>query len=252
MRWFLLSSAVVLWAGTASAAVINFEAGFTDNTPLTPTSFAAQGVTFSTINADEPELTLEVEAYGSSDPTPQGFVRDQGGGRDVVDPGLEERIGNFFLRTGGDIVDRDFAGEEIFRIEYDIAPFGFISGEIWDIDGNRRQGTEQWRIDAFDAAGSLLGSVLSPLGTTTGNSSLDGDVWQFTFTDSSVGGDIALVERLDFVFTGSKTTGIGLAFDNFVTGVAPMPVPATLPLLLAALGGASLWARRRRSVSDAG
>lgn len=241
------AAAMLAMPALAAAAVIDFETGFVDNEALTPTSFVAEGVVFSTINPDDPALTLEVEAVGPNDPDPQGFLRDVTGLRDEVVPGRAARIGNFFLRTGPPIEDRDFAGEPVFRISYLDAPVSFIRGEIWDIDGNPGQGSEQWRIDAFDAGGGQLGSVLSPLGTTNDAASLDGDVWTFSFDDATVGGDISAVARLDFIFTGSKTTGLGLAFDNFVTGTAPIPLPATLPLLLAALGGVGLVARRRRA-----
>ncbi|MEM9249290.1 MAG: hypothetical protein AAGB05_11425 [Pseudomonadota bacterium] len=245
-----LAGAISALVPAAALAVsIDFETGFSDNEALTATSFAAQGVVFSTINEEE-GLTLDVEAVGTADSGPQGFVRDATRRQDEVDPGLEDRIGTFFLRTGGEIEDRNFRDEAVFRISYDIVPYDFISGEIWDIDGNASQGTEKWRVDAFDALGVLIGSVSSPTGVSTGAGSLDGDVWTFAFNDANVDGGIPNVAWIDFSFIGTKTRGLGLAFDNFTTGEAPpaiMPLPGGLPLLAAGLGLAAWSARRRQS-----
>ncbi|MEM9900496.1 MAG: VPLPA-CTERM sorting domain-containing protein [Pseudomonadota bacterium] len=245
-----LIGCALAWPAPALAVTIDFETGFTDNEALSNFSFADLAITFSTINPDEPDLTLVVEAVGESDPDAQGFLRDANGVRDDVDPGLENQIGDFFLRTGGAIEDRDFANEAVFRIDYGFVPVGTISGEIWDIDGNNAQGSEAWLVEAFDTLGTQIGSIQSPIGTTTGASSLDGDVWTFAFDNGNVAGGVEAVAALEFSFVGTKTTGIGLAFDNFVTGAAPdlpaVPLPAGFPLMLATLAGSALVLRGKR------
>jgi len=260
MRVICLSAVLAAFLAPVPAlavSMVSFEGGgFSDNQsivdpPGMPT-FTAGTMVFSTINPDEPDLGLVVEEYGSADGDPQGFLRDQGGGNDVVDAGLEGRIGQFFMRPSRNIEDRNFVNEPIFRIEFTEAPFGFVSGEIWDIDGNDTQGTERWQIDAFDAGDMQIGSILSPLGTTTGGSSLDGDVWEYVFAagnGSLFGGAVAAdIARIDFTFVGSKTLGTGVGFDNFTVGIVPLPAAGWLLLGgLAALGGLSRAGAGRRS-----
>jgi hypothetical protein len=111
-----------------------------------------------------------------------------------------------------------------------------VSGEIWDIDGNNSQGTEKWDVVAHLAGGGTAIRV-SPTGTTTNASSLNGKAWTFAF--ESVG----TIMSIDFNFTGTKKTGIGAAVDNFV--IAPVPVPAGGLLLLSGLGAAAFLRRRK-------
>jgi hypothetical protein len=84
------------------------------------------------------------------------------------------------------------------------------SGEIWDIDGDGVSASEEYRVQAFDSSDNLLASTLSPEGTDDGDSSLDGQPWVFRFSRLSAG-----IARIEIDFIGTKTTGIGLAFNDF-------------------------------------
>ncbi|MEM9398200.1 MAG: hypothetical protein AAF991_12015, partial [Pseudomonadota bacterium] len=64
---------------------------------------------------------------------------------------------------------------------------------------------------------------------------LDGKPWLFGFDGLSD------IERIEISFTGSKTSGIGLAFNNFSpiqnVETAAVPIPATAALLALGLFG---------------
>jgi hypothetical protein len=123
-------------------------------------------------------------------------------------------------------------------IVYDSA-VSAASGQIWDIDGNTSQGTEQWDVQAYDSANNLVASILSPLGSTNGAGSLDGLPWTFNLA----GGEFS---RIDFVFTGTKERGVGLGFDNFNTSSVSVPEPGSLALLTLGLLG-TVAVRRRKA-----
>jgi hypothetical protein len=143
-------------------------------------------------------------------------------GIDRAAQGFESQLGNFFLRQSN--AYKPFG---VFHILYDADnPVTSASGEIWDIDGGSR--TEQFLVKAFNED-LLLESILSPLGTTS--KTLDGKPWTFGFNGLS---DIT---RIEITFTGSKTNGIGLAFNNFspvedITQITQVPEPSTLAILV--------------------
>jgi PEP-CTERM motif len=169
------------------------------------------------------------EAYGP-DGT-DGFAN--GASADVASGGLAAQLGDFFLRQlqPGEppppfIVDYNLAGDI----------YG-LSGEIWDIDGTPTN-TEQWLVEALDSSNSLLASQLSPLGDS---GALEGLPWVFSFTGLPSGFD-----KLRITFVGSKTSGLGLAFNNFEPAI--VPEPGTLTLLgigLAAAFASRVWRKRR-------
>ncbi|WP_292275419.1 PEP-CTERM sorting domain-containing protein [Marinobacter sp.] len=224
----LAAAIALLISAPATASFIDFEdaasLGFADNDVVTNEYQGTKGVTF---------VGGFMEASGGSDGDPQGFVTDQQSQDDLDLSGATPGLGNWFLRTGGEITER--GGLSIFlSIHYDSTVTG-ASGEIWDIDGNNSQGSEQWRVVALNN-GTEVASVLSPEGTTNGAGSLDGLPWFFNLNG-------AAFDQIDFEFMGSKESGVGLGFDNFTTSV---PEPGTLSLLgLGLLGLAA--ARRRRS-----
>jgi hypothetical protein len=135
-----------------------------------------------------------------------GFFDQWNGSSDEAQPGFEAELGNFFLRQPDPI--GNVPGP--FIAAYDVSvPIRGLSGEIWDIDGGH-VGTEQWRVDVLGTGGTVLATTLSPIGVVTDNTSLDSLPWVFRFEDLPDG--VAAV-RLSFI--GSKTGGIGLAFNNF-------------------------------------
>ncbi len=98
------------------------------------------------------------------------------------------------------------------------------------------QGT---RIDAFDRAGNLLETLMPPLGPT-------GGVFSTYVGFSRATGDIA---RVQAVAAGNDILGVDtIAWRTAAAAPpSPIPVPASLPLLLAGIGGLGWVARRRRS-----
>ncbi|WP_448577622.1 PEPxxWA-CTERM sorting domain-containing protein [Thermaurantiacus sp.] len=189
--------------------------------------------------------------------TPQGFVRDFPTSTpgvpnaklwDTERPGFSGTgLGQFFMTsTGSPGHGSTPAGfdktKPFFSIEYLRAPAKMVGGQIWDIDGTGTNASEGWEVKAFSATDTLLFSAASPIISTNGASSLDGLPWAFLFD----GPNVNQIARLDFFFTGTKTTGIGVAFDNFQSGV--VPEPRTWAMLIAGFGlvGASLRRRRGR------
>ena len=120
-----------------------------------------------------------------------------------------------------------------------------LSGEIWDIDGSNSDtvGTESWRVEVLDAANSILATQDSPVGTLSSNSApLDGKPWTFGFTG------LTGIDKVRITFTGTKTSGIGLAFNNF-SPTTSMAVPEPMSLstgIVAVLVGLGIRLRHKR------
>jgi hypothetical protein len=157
------------------------------------------------------------------------FVNDIDSASEKAMPGYEAMLGGWTLA-----LPTHRPGTALL-VSY-ATPMSAAGADIWDIDGNPRQGTERWRIDALAFDGSVLASILSPSGDSLGAESLNAMPWHFAFTRETA--DIFGI-RIEFV--GSKTWGIGAGFDRFWCAV---PEPGTLSLL--ALGVAVLGAPRRR------
>ncbi|MBX9582671.1 MAG: hypothetical protein K2X87_20380 [Gemmataceae bacterium] len=242
-----VAALALLLPSAAGAGVITFEvtpAGTTpvDNTPLDAPYLIDGGGTvrfFFDANGNNVfdagiDALPFFEAAGDSDPI-SGFANHRLRRRDTADPGFESQLGGYFLRpeTG----TSDFLPP--FVVDYDTPrTIRSLSGEIWDIDGNLRLGTEQWVVDVLDGSGAVLASTLSPLGL---GGALDGAPWTFAFTGLPDG-----VDKLRLTFVGTKRDGIGLAFNNYnPTFAAPAAVPEPMSLTLLTFGGVSLVAARR-------
>jgi hypothetical protein len=226
----------------AAGAVIDFEttpAGATpvDNAPLsTPYNIAGGGTVsfyFDTNGNNAYDVGTDVdpifEAYGPDGL--DGFANATTGMNDTANGGLAGQLGNFFLRQlqPGTIPPP-------FIVDYNTSQvITALSGEIWDIDGGMN--TEQWLIEALDSSNTLLASQLSPLGNS---SALDGLPWVLSFSGLPSGFD-----KLRITFVGTKTSGLGLAFNNF--NPTAVPEPGTLVLALAG-AAAMLVAFVRRQV----
>ncbi len=240
MNWNLyVTAGALLLASTASqAAVIDFET-VPGSSPADKLAISNQyqtdfGVTFSLSTGGTPYL----EQVGTSD-SGNGFLNDVLNQYDRAATGYESQLGNYFLRIGtGGLSSTPVPS---LNISYDTA-VAAASAQIWDIDGHSN-GTEQWLVEALDNHGTVIDSIYSPLGTTHDAASLDGKPWTWSFDH----GGTADIYGIRLTFTGSKTSGIGLAFDNFSPSEpAVVPEPSTYLLfgigLLALLG----WGRRRR------
>jgi hypothetical protein len=161
-----------------------------------------------------------------SNPTNVGAA----GVRDRARPGLEGQLATFFLRHQAGNTG-NVPGP--FLIAYDtVQAITQFSGEIWDIDGEAVLGTEQWRVEALDVSGTVLGSLLSPAGLDSSPTSLDSLPWNFAFTNLPAG-----VQSIRLTFVGTKSQGIGLAFNNFSpTFAVPEPSSTVAGLVAVWLG----------------
>lgn len=207
----------------AAAQIIDFETvpgggAPTDDAPLGLASAYTVGALSITFGFDGnldgiPETPAVFELSGPD--VVDGFAAC--GGRDVAAPGFAPQLGGFFLRGNS---GADFG---VLIIDYSGGVVNGASGEIWDIDGEP-QANERYRVRAFNSSGGLLATIDSPASTQPSgctNTELDGKPWVFNF--SSTPG----IARITIDFTGTKTSGIGLAFNNFnATGEQPVPARA--------------------------
>jgi hypothetical protein len=158
-------------------------------------------------------------------------------GTDTPDPLVALQMKSWFLRSPNPGMP---IGRFVIQYTSSLTVTG-ASGEIWDIDGNVSLGvTEQYAVSAYDVGNNLLATLISPLGVLdTPIAPLDGQPWTFAFSGLSAG-----IDHIVITFIGTKTMGIGLAFDNFNPVAVPEPASASL-LGVAALG---LLYRLRRPV----
>lgn len=170
------------------------------------------------------------EIAGDADPQP-GFANGLTGIADTANGGLSGQLGNFFLRQR-----QPGAPPPPLIVDYNTAaPINALHGEIWDIDGGPGN-TEQWLVKILDASGSVLTAQFSPLGISP---AMDGLPWDFMFSGLPAG-----VDKVRITFTGSKTFGLGLAFNNFDPFYIPEPGTGAMILLVA--GHQGLRRGRRR------
>lgn len=215
---FIFVLLITFLSNTALAGLIDFETNASgsvpyDNEPIAITDvFKVDNINVqfgfdSNLNGsvDTSAVFENEDEVGDTEDTAY-WVRNQN--KDTAAPGYEDQLGDFFIRQFEPY--KPF-GEFVILMDA-TSPVTHASGEIWDIDGNKR--TEQFLIKAF-SENSLLEQVYSPLGD---NHSLDGKPWTFAFENLS---DIA---RITIAFTGTKSSGIGIAFNNFSaqsSGVSP-------------------------------
>jgi len=237
------AAVVAAVAGVASAGFIDFETVPGVGLPVDDmnienayNSAAFDFVTFSVLTADGMADAV-FEARGSDDD--DGFVNALAGENDVDNPlpvGVPG-LGNFFLRDGSDFQN---TGKPLsLFITYNEAHSGVApttaSGQIWDIDGVDGTNTERWEVYVTDVLGNTTLADTSPEGLES-DGPLDGLPWAFVASDADG------IAQIELRFTGTKDSGLGVAFDNFRTdGI--IPAPGTVAL--AGLGGLA-FARRRR------
>lgn len=244
----LLSATLLAGLATrGEAQVINFEttpsgAMPVDDAPLpfaTPYTIAGVQLAFGfdlDVNGSVDANAAFERAGTFQGETLIGFVGSSG--PDTADTAvLSLQLGQWFLRS--QTTGLDFGR---FVIQYtSVLPVTAASGEIWDIDGQQSLGvTEQYTVQAFDAANTLLATDVSPTGVLdTATAPLDGQPWMFSFSG------LSNIDHIWVTFTGTKTSGIGLAFNNFrPTTAAPEPGGAVIAAV--GLAGFGAWRRNRR------
>lgn len=194
------------------------------------------GVTFGFDTNNDQIIDTEgiLEEVGND--TIDGFFNDSLLQLDTAATGFETQLGNFFLRQP---VSLNNFGTFIIDFE-STTPLTAASGEIWDVDGNSLN-TEQYQVDAFNSSNILLDTIISPIGNDL---TLDGKPWTFDFSALSD------IEQIWITFIGTRTTSVGLAFNNFFvkTDVTSVPEPSTMIGLglLATLGIGTRLKRKKK------
>jgi len=253
-----LTAGLIGFTSTANADVttLGFEADQlaaagvdpTNNEPITDQFAATFGVEFSIVDpftmARVGALPLLTEVGPNFDGTypnlDDGFLSQVNDTFDEARPGFEEELGNWFLRTKSPI---DSNPGSLLMTMTD-GPVNFVTGQIWDIDGDLREGagltsgTEQWRVVALGYEGEEIDSITSPIGDSPDPdlNPLESAPWTWAFDHDQ--NDIMAV-RIDFI--GTREAGAGLGFDNFST----VPTPGVATLL--GLGALMTTKRRRRT-----
>lgn len=217
MRTFLLSSllgAALCAPFGASAAILDFDALDASGTQTIPLlSFSEDGFTF--------DLSFTGNSAGPAifDTTCVGYAANCNGDDDLVpavqgENGVEGNV--MILQSNSGPTPNDAAGGGTIRFTLTSGPSFFLTGF---------SGVDEQAIFAFDKDGTTLLGTVDPLN--------DSDTGFATFKSSRINvGD-------SFFITFEGSGGI----DSLV--VAPVPVPAALPLSLAALGALG-WVKRRR------
>lgn len=238
----LIAALLLLAAPALQAQPIGFEttpAGLTpvDNAPLS-TPYTTEGVTldFDMVVSGLPvDPVFEQVGDYQGDP---GFAFVNASlpmpMRDTAAPGFENQLGSWFIRPPA-----LGTSPMMLIITYTSVsgPVTAASGEIWDIDAVDETATERWQVQAFDGSSTLLGTLLSPEGISP-TAPLDGQPWTFMFTGLSD------IRRIELSFVGTRTSGIGLAFNNF-SPVTAIPEPASLVMLCTAMALLGAGSRRR-------
>ncbi len=257
-----LALAPLAFAPLCAFGVINFEGlGLTDNQVVTGQTFTSGiiDVQFSFSSGDAFAEDVDTGEYFINDgeaketdgaPNPPSdayaFLTDNDGdpGQKLADQVVPGYAGSTFVQANSGPSAGDWFLRGPFLVNFGMFTIDFVNGtfaneisfQIWDIDGNA-QGSEEYTVEFFDGASSL-GTIVTPeyFGSGIGTS-LDGLPYLIEF---NAGSD--QIDRIEITFSGTKTTNLGLAFDNFE---AVVPEPSTYAMLagLAALGLAVL--RRR-------
>jgi hypothetical protein len=227
-----------------AATVINFESDPFGATPVddsflsyaTPYNIAGLQVQFGFDSDSNGSIDTDgrFEQTGTFQGEPISAFQGSSGA-DTPDPLYALQLGGWFLQSAhpGMPFGR-------FVIQYTSAfPVTAASGEIWDIDGQPALGvTEEYTVQAFDSANTLLATDVSPLGVLdTASAPLDGEPWTFTFSG------LTNIDRIVITFTGTKTSGIGLAFNNFYPTTA-VPEPSAIAIALAGVVCVTVGSRR--------
>jgi hypothetical protein len=202
---------ILCFSNSVLSGIIDFETTATGAVPIDNQviglndDFSADGVLvsfgFDTTGNGVTDSEAVFEAIaGGEESGNSGFQSLYTGKYDIPEPNSANLLGGFFLRQ-----QNAYQPFGTFHINYTADnPVTEASGEVWDIDGKPSK-TEQFFVEAYNDD-ILLDSMASPLGD---DKDLDGMPWAFGFEN------LTNITRIEITFTGSKTKGIGLAFNNF-------------------------------------
>ncbi|PRY26375.1 putative secreted protein [Aliiruegeria haliotis] len=255
VRSFALALSLAMAAGAADAATIT-QQDFSTPPPIAAAKapgvwytdrYAPSGFTSQSFMGDERlALTLSSSDGGTSRPSSysSSFYNTQGRKYDIdgagsvsvdffVDSGFENVSG----RTGGFWLTAVDAGDGI--VDYPIFEFFDNQFQVWSGGG-------------WNAVGTQSGFAFGEFVTMSINLDIGTDSLDFLINGESLftAGASAATDFTNVILQGINTdAGLDrtLYFDNLLaTTVAPVPVPAGLPLLAIGVGALGFAVRRRR------
>ena len=224
LRTTATAAAIVLGAGAAQAAVIDFEE-FEHGEFVN--SVTAGGVTATvTVNSNRKNATFnqavafDTSLSNTADPDLEApFTGPETGAPGSTNPGKV-----LIITQDGTANDERFGGTITFDFSQ---PINFLSFEAFD--------GGIFDVRSAKGDGEVFGEEVLFSDNVSGFLAVDGfdavSTLTFTFADSGEGASGAIDN---------------LTFELADITPAPIPVPAALPLMLAGLGGLGLVARRRR------
>ena len=221
LRTTATAAAIVLGAGAAQAAVIDFE-DFAHGEFVNTVSAGGVTATVTTVSARKNATVNQAVAFdtsltGTADPDLEApFFSSDGG---PTNPGKV-----LVISQDGTANDERFGGSITFDFSQ---PINFLSFEAFD--GGIFDVTSAKGDQAMFAEEILLSDNESGFLAVEGFDAVS--TLTFTFKDSGEGASGAIDN---------------LTFDLADINPAPIPVPAALPLMLAGLGAFGFVARRRR------
>jgi hypothetical protein len=240
----MLCAAVICAASTHASATTTF---FTDRTAfdaVVSNQSDPTGMSGVTSQAEANAATTDGKAFessGTSAPAPDIDFTDMRISNDTVLPGGAVSHGFNAINDWAPGIAGAFyfignpTGEShTYEFTTGVSAFGFdmFQPSLAASCGGVTCTSAQFSIEAFD-----LGS--NSLGTTTLSAGL-GDQVFFGVTSDIMIGSIAVSE------TGTPRSSDHELFGNYVTGsVAPVPLPAGLPLMLITVGSLALLRRKR-------
>ncbi len=218
------AAAIVLGAGAAQAAVIDFE-DFANGEAINTVSAGGVTATVTTVSGRKnakfnQAVAFDTSLSGTADPDLEApFTGPETGAPGSTNPGKV-----LIITQDGGPNDERFGGTVTFDFSQ---PINFLSFEAFD--GGIFDVTSAKGDQALFAEEVLFSDNVSGFLAVDG---FDGvSTLTFTFADSGEGASGA-IDNLTFEVADTP---------------APIPLPAALPMMLAGLGGLGLVARRRRA-----
>lgn len=238
MKGLSLLLGIVMFCAVGKASVIDFET-LPDGSSSIDGYQLGIDETFSVDNVDISfgfdsnndgiaDLNAIMRRVGSNQ---SGFSNDRAGKSNIAASGFENQLGQFFLAS-------PVHSDNVFPLIINYSSDDLVtaaSGEIWDIDGTGGS-TERFRVEAYNEDQELLDTILSPLGNSL---ALDAKPWTFGFSD------LDGISQLKIFFTGSKTSNLGIAFNNFspTSDLSVVPEPFEWMLIVLVLFGVLIYSR---------